>query len=245
MSHLLDENVFAIRLKYLEERLCLYRPFLRPATVGVMNRAIFGRDFAGSTDVSALSLLSTFVAICQPSRVLELGTYHGFSTLILADLLASNERPGRIVTVDPNAAAQAAARERVAEAGLAGVVRFVCGCSDDEQVLEAVGADAPFDMLYIDTSHQYEATLAELEMYLVRRPLVRPGALIFLHDITFPMGGDAGVGPAVEHWLARHPDFRYLPLTSAGIWPNPCGLGILLKPTAPAGAAPAPGAADD
>jgi predicted O-methyltransferase YrrM len=246
MNHLLDENVFAIRLKYLEERVCLYRPFLRPTTVSVMNRAIFSGDFAGCTDPSALSLLSAFVAICQPSRVLELGTYHGFSTLILADLLASNERPGRIVTVEPNAAAQAAARERVVEAGLHESVRFVSGRSTDEHVLQVVGAEAPFDMLYIDTSHHYDATIAELETCLVRRPLVRPGALIFLHDITFPMGKDRGVGPAVTDWLARHPEFHYLPLSTTGVWPNPCGLGILLAPATDDGQAnPAPGPGTD
>ena len=67
-------------------------------------------------------------------------------------------------------------------------VRFVSGRSTDEHVLQAVGAERRSDMLYIDTSHHYDATIAELEYCLVRRPPVRPGRLIFLHDITFPMG---------------------------------------------------------
>jgi hypothetical protein len=101
-------------------------------------------------------------------------------------------------------------------------------------------------MLYIDTSHHYDATIAELETCLVRRPLVRPGALIFLHDITFPMGKDRGVGPAVTDWLARHPEFHYLPLSTTGVWPNPCGLGILLAPATDDGQAnPAPGPGTD
>src|SRR5688572_23307916 len=109
LEHLLNSDIFSIRLRYLEERTCLYRPFLQPATVTVMNRAIFASSFAGATDPSALSLLSMFVAICQPARVLELGTYHGFSALVLADLLSRNGCPGRVVTVEPDEVAQAEA----------------------------------------------------------------------------------------------------------------------------------------
>ena len=226
-----DDAAFQIRLAYLDDRTCLYRPFIRPATARVLNRAVFGGEFSGSTDPSALSLLSMFVAICQPERVLELGTYHGFSTLVFAELLSSNARRGRIITVEPDEAAQEDARRQVQEAGLASVVRFVRGFSTDEQVVEAALREAPYDIIYIDTSHHYEPTLAELDVYLIRRRMVRPGGLIFLHDITYPMGNDRGVGAAVEDWLKRHPEFRYLPLTRAGVWPNPCGLGILLAPT--------------
>ena len=85
-------------------------------------------------------------------------------------------------------------------------------------------------MLYIDTSHLYEATLGELQTYLIDRPMVRPGGMVFLHDISFPMPDDRGVGAAVDDWVKRHPDYRYLPLTMEGLWPNPCGLGIILTP---------------
>ena len=229
-QHLLDDSAFGVRLKYLEDRTCLFRPFLRPDTLAVLNRAIFSASFAGTTDPSALSLLATFVAICQPAAVLELGTYHGFSTLVFADLLSQNVRPGRMVTVEPDATARDDARRQVEEAGLSSLVTFVPGMSTDEEVLNGLERDAPFDLIYVDTSHQYEPTLVELDAYLVRRKIARPGALVFLHDITLPMGDDRGVGAAVEEWLKRNPTFRYLPLRTDGIWPNPCGLGLLLVP---------------
>ena len=108
-QYLLEDGIFDIRLSYLRDRLCLYRPFLRPQTVDVMNDAIFSERFGGATDVSALSVLVMFSSICQPTRVLELGTYQGFSTLILADILSSNSRPGRIVTVEPSQESQSSA----------------------------------------------------------------------------------------------------------------------------------------
>jgi predicted O-methyltransferase YrrM len=229
-QYLIQDGILDIRLKYLEDRLCLYRPFLRPRTVEVMNSAIFGEYFAGATDVSALSILAMFCAICQPARVLELGTYRGFSTLILADILGSNSRAGRMVTVEPAPGPQASARRCLEAAGLAADVDFVSGFSLDKHVLDQVQAQAPYDILYIDTSHQYEPTLGELQAYLIERRVVRPGGLVFLHDISLPMPGDRGVGAAVSDWVSRNPEYRYLPLTTGGLWPNPCGLGMLLVP---------------
>ena len=137
-EYLLRDGIFDNRLKWLEERLCLYRPFLRPRTVEVMNEAIFGESFAGVTDMSALSVMAMFCAICQPARVLELGTYHGFSTLILADILSSNSRAGRIVTVEPAQAPQEGAKRSIAAAGLSSTVQFVAGFSLDRKVLDEV-----------------------------------------------------------------------------------------------------------
>jgi predicted O-methyltransferase YrrM len=229
---LIQDGLFDMRLKFLEDRLCLYRPFLRPRTVEVMNSAIFGESFAGATDMSALSALAMFCAICQPAKVLELGTYHGFSTLILADILSTNTRPGRIVTVEPLPAPQEFARRGIEAAGLSPAVHFVSGYSLDRSVLDEVQAQGPYDMLYIDTSHYYEPTLQELETYLIKRAMVRPCGMVFLHDIAYPMGDDRGVGAAVDEWIARHPTFRYLPLSPDGIWPNICGLGMILTPAA-------------
>jgi predicted O-methyltransferase YrrM len=229
-QYLIEDGIFDIRLKFLEDRSCLYRPFLRPRTVEAMNSAIFGEGFAGATDMSALSVMAMFCAICQPSRVVELGTYRGFSTLILADILSTNQRAGRIVTVEPTAAAQESAKRCLEAAGLSGSVQFVSGFSLDRHVLDQLQRQAPYDMIYIDTSHEYKPTLGELQTYLVDRPMIRPGGMVFLHDISFPMTNDRGVGGAVADWVVQHPEYRYLPLTTDGLWPNPCGLGILLTP---------------
>ncbi len=46
------------------------------------------------------------------------------------------------------------------------------------------------DILFIDTSHEYEHTLAELEIYT---PRVNPGGIVFAHDTQFePPGHDLG-----------------------------------------------------
>ena len=56
-------------------------------------------------------------------------------------------------------------------------------------------------MLLIDTSHEYEQTVAELEAWL---PLVRLGAPVWLHDYRGPYPGvKRAVDEAVEAGLLR------------------------------------------
>jgi predicted O-methyltransferase YrrM len=229
-NYLIEDGLLDIRLCFLNERNCLYRPFLRARTVEVMNQAIFSERFGGATDPSALTLLMMMSAIVQPTRILELGTFQGFSTMILADILSSNNRPGCIVTVEPSRESQENARRTLEAAQLAHAVQFINGYSLDDRVIDEAARHLPYDIIYIDSSHLYEPTLRELETYLIERPMIRPGGMVFLHDITLPMGEDRGVGAAVEDWVARHPEYRYLPLTTDGIWPQQAGLGIIMAP---------------
>lgn len=226
-----EDQYFEMRLAYLQDRMCLYRPFLRPAAAEAMNAAIFGENFAGSTDPSALSLLVTFCAITQPMRMLELGTFHGFSTMTIAEILATNRRPGILCSVEPMQEYQERAKEFVAQAGLSSTVRFIHGLSTDKNVLASVEENAPYDIIYIDSSHSFEGTLQELDLYLIKYCMIRPGGLVFLHDITLELENDPGVGPAVDQWIRLHPEYNYLPLTTKGIWPQVAGFGIIRTPT--------------
>lgn len=54
---------------------------------------------------------------------------------------------------------------------------FIPGSSLDPGVLGVMPTDV--DIVFIDSSHEFEATLAELHAYV---PRVRPGGLVLLHD---------------------------------------------------------------
>jgi predicted O-methyltransferase YrrM len=89
--------------------------------------------------------------------------------------------------------------------GLAGRVAFVEGFSLDAPVLAAL--PRAIDLLFIDTSHEYGPTLAEIETYL---PRLAPGGLVALHDSI----SQDGVRRAM---LERWPDFETLTFaTEAG-----------------------------
>lgn len=81
---------------------------------------------------------------------------------------------------------------------------FILG--DDLLVVDDLPAEA--DVVFIDTSHHYSQTLAELAAYV---PKVKPGGVVLLHDteLADPVGAPAGdprfpVRVAVEQYCEAH-----------------------------------------
>lgn len=77
---------------------------------------------------------------------------------------------------------------------------FLLGDDTDPAVFAAVTSRVlAADLLFIDTSHTYDHTLAELRLY---GPLVRPGGVILLHDTLTTVLGEEGwpVTRAISAW---------------------------------------------
>jgi predicted O-methyltransferase YrrM len=146
-------------------------------------------------------------------KVIELGVRSGNSTA--AFLLAAQENDGYVWSVD-------IARPRVPWFGI-GHWLFTCG--DDLWLANVLPDDV--DVVFIDTSHHYGQTVAELELYV---PKVRPGGVVLLHDteLEYPEGHPHGdpafpVRVAVDEYCAEHgltPEFV----------PGCNGLGIIRIP---------------
>jgi len=107
-------------------------------------------------------------------RILELGTRSGESTV--AFLQAAKEIDGHVTSIDIDPCLEAKA--------LIKNLRL----QDRWQFIQAddlnVKWDHPIDHLFIDTSHTYTQTMAELDKFF---PLVEKGGIITLHDIiTYP-----------------------------------------------------------
>jgi glycosyltransferase involved in cell wall biosynthesis/predicted O-methyltransferase YrrM len=184
-------------------------------------------EIVGYTDSSALSFLATWVAVNQPKKVLQLGTWIGFSTLVLADILRGNILRGKLVTVDPAKTQQDKARIYVHEAGLSDTVQFIDGRSFDAAVVNSLSAMRPFDLIYVDASHEYRQTLKELTLYLGDGWLSKSGAM-FLHDASdyarqFDPTGEGGVRRALDECV------RGSLILEPPQWANLCGLAIILS----------------
>ncbi len=138
-----------------------------------------------------LGTLALLVTEFRLQEIVELGTRMGSSTLALLE--AANLTGGRVLSIDVDECREA--REKVAQSGLQHLWRFFQG-SD----LEVPDGEIPpsIDLLFIDTNHLYEHTLAELRKYA---PRVRPGGWIVLHDYV----SYAGVTRAVGEFLAALP----------------------------------------
>jgi predicted O-methyltransferase YrrM len=108
------------------------------------------------------------VHLLGATSVLELGTHKGFTTIHLARALADNPR-ARLVTVDSKDQRSDSLRT------LDGSHLFVQG--HDLEVVPTLKGE--FDLVYIDTTHRYEHTVAEIDM-LSRHS---PRAVLVLHDV--------------------------------------------------------------
>lgn len=139
-------------------------------------------------------------------RILELGTRNGESTLAL--LMAASKIGGHVWSVDINPCKQA--RQRVYDSGFSSLWSFTQ--ADDL----SVNWTDEIDHLFIDTSHTYEQTLAELKKF---EPHVRRNGIISMHDpVACPE-----VLSAVKEYVAIRNDLSY------HIFLNNNGLAVLFK----------------
>jgi caffeoyl-CoA O-methyltransferase len=105
-------------------------------------------------------LLGTLVCSLRAKRVLELGTFTGYSSISMALALPPD---GRLITCDVNEETTAIARRYAEEAGVADRIDYRLG-----PALETIARlDGEFDLIFIDADkpnylNYYEATLPKL-----------------------------------------------------------------------------------
>ena len=147
------------------------------------------------SDDQALRLWTRALDVPRGGRIVEIGSFQGRSTIVLA----SAARDGvEVVAIDPHAGndrgpqeidgfAQEAAEDHeafhanLARAGVDGRVRHVRAFSHD--ALAAV--DGPIDLLFVDGAHRYQPALADLREWGDR---VVPGGSMLVHDSFSSVG---------------------------------------------------------
>jgi predicted O-methyltransferase YrrM len=141
------------------------------------------------TNAQAHRLWNTAAALRGPARILEIGSFRGRSTIVLAsaasdgvELVAidphgGGDRGPQEITPDAAQGAQdfAAFNANLRAAGVESQVRHVRAMSD--QALEAV--TGPIDLLFIDGAHRYAPARADIEQW---GPRVRAGGSMLIHD---------------------------------------------------------------
>jgi caffeoyl-CoA O-methyltransferase len=120
--------------------------------------------------------LAFFVAAIGARRVLEVGTFTGYSSISMARALPDG---GRIVTCDVNEETSAIARRYAEEAGVADRIDYRLGVAN-ETLQELEG---PFDLVFIDADK-----VGYVDYYEAALPKLADGGLI-LADNTLASGG--------------------------------------------------------
>ena len=165
------------------------------------------------TDAQALRLWSAASRLAAPARIVEIGSFQGRSTVILATAAAEGIE---VVAIDPHAGndrgpqeisgyeAEAASdnerfEQNLRDAGVRERVRHVRAFSD-----AAHGeVEDPIDLLYIDGAHRYAPARDDIVQWGRR---VRPGGTMLIHD-SF---SSIGVTGAIVTALVPSADWTYV-----------------------------------
>ena len=158
------------------------------ATGNALSLTLQTMEEAGAADISNhLMTLALLIREFDLKQVVELGTRDGNSTLALLE--GARSIAGHVTSVDVEPCLEA--KRRVQRAGFTESWTFV---QANDMDLEPPQIPAAIDFLFVDTSHLYAPTLAELRKYSA---YLRPGAWIALHDyVSFP-----GVNQAVRDFV--------------------------------------------
>ncbi|MFG0304830.1 MAG: O-methyltransferase [Phycisphaerales bacterium JB040] len=163
-------------------------------------------------------LFRLLVAATGATKVLEAGTFTGYSSMVFAEAVGPD---GRVVTVDSDPDIQALARDRAASAGLAGRIDYLTddGIAGFESLLPE--HEGSFDLAFLDADKHRMPRYCELCCRLLR-----PGGLVLI-DNVFRDGriadpahaDDDGVRAmwAVKAWLESHAPTRALIPVSDGV----------------------------
>ena len=117
--------------------------------------------------------LAFVVGAMRARRVLELGTFTGYSSICMASALPPD---GRLVTLDVNEETTEIARRYATEAGVVDRIEYRLGPASET----LAGLDGPFDFVFIDADKDgyfdyYEATL----------PMLAEGGLLAVDNVLW------------------------------------------------------------
>jgi len=196
----------------------------------------------GECAVPLISLLQGLVMGNQIGRIAQLGTSAGYSALLLGWMLRRMNTPHALFALDLDPAMCELSRRWITRARLEDFVEITEGSSlDDRSIVSArkyLNGDP--ELVILDSSHEYQSTLAELDLWY---GAVAPGGLLVLHDVSefaaeFDVTREGGVRRAFAEWRKIHPEVETLSLNSDSrsmeaarpLYKDACGVGLIHKP---------------
>lgn len=158
-----------------------------------------------------LVTLYSLVVGSDAKTVVELGVRTGQSTVALAEAVTFTQ--GVLHSVDIADCSEV--KKRLDEYGIGSCWRFTQ--TDSRTFGRAWDASKPIDLVFLDTSHQYQDTVEEIAVF---ESLLKRGGLFVFHDTT---SCPDGVLRPIQELMLRSPGWRF----DNHEW---CaGLGILKK----------------
>lgn len=146
-----------------------------PALLAALNRetwdkVAYPRMLSGHLQGRILSLFSKMI---RPKRILEIGTYTGYSAICLAEGLAPG---GELITIDINADLQPMVLRYFEKAGLQDRAQMRVG--DARDIIPTL--QGPFDLVFIDADKENYCNYLDLVL-----PQMRSGGLILADNVLW------------------------------------------------------------
>ena len=183
----------------------------------------------GESDVGIRNLIYTMVLNLRPRIVLEIGCHIGNGAVVIGSALRKNGY-GKLITLEPAPHYQQIAAKYIAKSRLQSFVQIVPQYSYDPSCQEFLRQQAPFDLIFIDGAHEYDAAMADI---VLSAEIMHDNGIAILHDTgrmssEIDRSGKGGVRRALHDYVGIHPDMRSIYLEHP-LWLNPCGAAILCR----------------
>ena len=158
--------------EYIEQHSSPESTVLQQITRSTHLEVINPRMLSGHVQGRVLSMLSQMI---QPKRILELGTFTGYSALCLAEGLSDN---GMLITIEHNDEMEDSIRRNLALSPLGEKIKLVIGDAKDtlknfELRIKDFELGEGFDLVFIDVDKKEYCTYLDLVL-----PLMREGGWI-------------------------------------------------------------------
>lgn len=151
---------------YIEQHSSPESDVLKQITRSTHLEVINPRMLSGHVQGRVLSMFSQMI---RPQRILELGTFTGYSALCLAEGLTEN---GKLITIEHNDEMESAIRRNIALSPLGEKIELVIG--DAKEELRQLGERREaFDLVFIDADKKEYCDYLDLVL-----PLMRSGGWI-------------------------------------------------------------------
>ena len=157
-------------LAYCEAHTQAEDPLLLKITRETQAKVLLPRMLSGHLQGKTLEF---FAKMMQPSAILEIGTFTGYSAICLARGLAPG---GKLLTLDINDELETMVRVFFEESGLASQIDYRLG--NARELLPDISG--PFDLIFIDADKYYYSTYYELVI-----DKLRPGGILMADNVLW------------------------------------------------------------
>ena len=152
------EKIATTLSEYIEQHSTSESEVLQQITRNTHLEVINPRMLSGHVQGRVLSMLSQMT---RPKRILELGTFTGYSALCLAEGLTED---GKLITIEHNDEMEEAIRRNLALSPLGNKIELVIG--DAKEELRRL--DDKFDLVFIDADKKEYCDYLDLVLPLMR-----------------------------------------------------------------------------